>query len=246
MSELVFYTNPQSRGRIAHWMMEELAEPYETVWLDYGTTMKAPDYLAVNPMGKVPALRHGDAVVTEAAAICAYLGDRFPEKGLIPPPGSPARADYYRWLFFAAGPLEQAIIARSLGWEVPEGKHGQAGFGSLELTIDALDGWLSENDFIAGARFTMADTYVGSQFVWGLRFGSIPERPSFKAYVERITQRPAYAEANAIDAAIAAGIADPGAMVAGGFRLEAETAEAAGAEHMPGHGLIGPWAGARR
>ena len=101
--------------------------------------------------------------------------------------------------------LSEAIIARALGWEVPEGKSGTAGFGSLDLALDAIDGWLSANDFAAGNRFTMADTYVGSQFVWGLRFGSIPERPSFRAYVERITQRPAYAEANAIDAAIIKG-----------------------------------------
>ncbi len=111
MSDLVLYTNPQSRGRIAHWMMEELGEPYETVWVEYDQ-MKSPDYLAVNPMGKVPALRDGDTVVTEAAAICAYLADRFPERGLAPPAGSPARGAWYRWLFFAAGPVEQAVTAR--------------------------------------------------------------------------------------------------------------------------------------
>ena len=104
MSTLTLYTNPQSRGRIAHWMMEELGLPYETVWLDYGTSMKAPDYLAINPMGKVPALKHGGSVITEAAAICAYVADAFPQQGLRPAPGTPESAAYHRWLFFAAGP----------------------------------------------------------------------------------------------------------------------------------------------
>ena len=139
-------------------------------------------------------------MITECAAINHYLAETHPDKGLLPDPHE--KASYFRWLFFAAGPLEQAVVGKAMGWEVPEGKTGMAGFGSLELALDALDGWLSANDFIAGSRFTMADTYVGSQFVWGLRFGSIPERPSFRAYVDRITQRSAYIEANAIDAAI--------------------------------------------
>jgi glutathione S-transferase len=202
MAEFTFYTVAMSRGQIARWALHEAGADYDHVVFDWATR---PDALkALNPMNKVPTLVHhhggNDHVITECAGINHYLAETHPQAGLLP--DSHERAAYFRWLFFAAGPLEQAIIARSLGWEVPEGKHGQAGFGSLELTIDALDGWLSANDFIAGSRFTMADTYVGSQFVWGLRFGSIPERPSFKAYVERITQRPAYAEANAIDAAI--------------------------------------------
>ena len=114
MTDLTLYTHPQSRGRIAHWMMEELGESYETVWLDYGTSMKAPDYLAVNPMGKVPALRHGAVVVTESAAICAYVADAFPHHRLLPQTAA-ERAAYFRWLFFAAGPLEQAVVARTLG-----------------------------------------------------------------------------------------------------------------------------------
>ena len=138
MSELVFYTNPQSRGRIVHWMMEELGQPYRTVWLEFGPEMKSADYRAVNPMGKVPTLRHGEAVVTEAAAICAYLADAFPEAGLAPAPTSPERAPYLRWLFFAAGPLEQAVTAKALGWTVPPGREGMAGFGSYADTLDAL------------------------------------------------------------------------------------------------------------
>ena len=103
--ELVFYTTPTSRGRIVRWMLEEVGQPYRTELLDYGTTMKAPAYLAINPMGKVPAITHGDAVVTEAGAICAYLADAFPQAGLAPAPGDKARAPYFRWRFYAAGPF---------------------------------------------------------------------------------------------------------------------------------------------
>ena len=117
--ELVFYTNPMSRGRIVRWMLEEVGEPYRTEILEYGTTMKAPEYLRINPMGKVPALRHGDTVVTECAAICAYLADAFPEAGLAPPPGDRLRGPYYRWLFFAAGPLDAAATNKAFGFEVP-------------------------------------------------------------------------------------------------------------------------------
>jgi glutathione S-transferase len=211
MAEFTFYTVAMSRGQISRWALHEAGADYEHVVFDWAT--RPATFRDINPMNKVPALvhHHGghDHVITECAAINHYLAETHPQKGLLP--DSHERAAYFRWLFFAAGPLEQAIIARSLGWEVPEGKQGQAGFGSLDLTIDALDGWLSRNDFIAGNRFTMADTYVGSQFVWGLRFGSIPERPPFRAYVERITQRLAYGEANAIDAAIIKAAREPSA-----------------------------------
>lgn len=200
MSGLVLYTNPQSRGRIAHWMVEELGEPYETVWVEYGE-MKAPAYLAVNPMGKVPAIRDGDTVVTEAAAICAYLADRFPERGLAPPPGSTGRAAYYRWLFFAAGPVEQAVSARAMGWQVPEGKNAAVGFGSYGDTLDALETALSPGPWICGEQFTAADVYVGSQIGWGLMFGTIDKRPAFEAYVGRLFARPAAQRANDLNAA---------------------------------------------
>lgn len=199
MSALTLYTNPQSRGRIAHWMMEELGEPYETVWLDYGTTMKAPTYLAVNPMGKVPALRHGALVVTEAAAICAYLADHFPEKNLMPPPGSPARGDYFRWMFFAAGPLEQAVVARTLGWEVPEGRASMVGFGSYSDTLNALEAGLSRGGHVCGEQFTAADVYVGSSVIWGLQFGTIEKRPIFEAYAARLQGRDALVRAGRIN-----------------------------------------------
>jgi glutathione S-transferase len=137
--ELVLYTHPASRGRIARWMLEEVGQPYRTEILDYGTTMKAPAFRAINPMGKVPALRHGDTVVTEAAVICAYLADAFPEAGLAPPPGSRARAPYYRWLFFAAGPLEAAATNRALGVALADNRKRMAGYGSMDDVVAALD-----------------------------------------------------------------------------------------------------------
>ena len=201
VSDLYLYTNPQSRGRIAHWMMEELGLPYETRWLDYGTTMKSADYLAINPMGKVPALRHGSAVVTEAAAICAYVADAFPAAGLKPAPGTPESAAYHRWLFFAAGPLEQAVVARSLGWTVPEGRSRMVGFGSYEATIHALELALGAAPYVCGEHFTAADVYVGSSVGWGLMFGTIEKRPAFQAYAERVQARPAALRALALNEA---------------------------------------------
>jgi glutathione S-transferase len=209
MAEFTFYTVAMSRGQISRWALHEAGADYSQVVFDWAT--RPEDFCKINPMNKVPALVHhlaaGDQVITECAAINHYLAETHPAAGLLPEPHE--KAAYFRWLFFAAGPLEQALMARALGWQVPEGKSATAGFGSLELTLDALDSWLSANDYVAGDRFTMADTYVGSQFVWGLRFGSIPERPSFRAYVERITQRPAYSEANAIDAAIIKAAQEP-------------------------------------
>ena len=201
MNPLVLYTNPQSRGRIAHWMLEEIGLPYETVWLDYGPAIKAADYLAINPMGKVPTLRHGAAVVTEAAAICAYLADCFPEKNLIPPPGHGSRAAYYRWLFFAAGPLEAAVTAKALGWQVPEGKGVMTGFGSLGETLHALEAALTPGPYLCGEQFTAADVYVGSSLGWGMLFGTIESRPVFKAYADRVLARPAALQADRINEA---------------------------------------------
>jgi glutathione S-transferase len=201
---LTFYTNPMSRGRIARWMLEEVGEPYETVLLDYGTTMKGADYLAVNPMGKVPAIRHGETVVTEAAAICAYLADAFPDKGLAPPPASRARGPYYRWLFFAAGPVEAAVTGKSLGLLAPADKKMMAGYGSFEETIDALELAITPGPYICGEQFTAADLYVGAQIGWGMMFGSIEKRPAFAEYSGRLQARPAAIRAREIDDAIIA------------------------------------------
>ena len=208
---LILYTNPQSRGRIARWMCEELKEAagigYEAVVLDYDTTMKAPDYLAINPMGKVPAIVHDGTVVTEAAAICAYLGDAFPEAGLAPAVNDPARGPYYRWLFFAAGPLEQAIINRTLGVTQDTDRQRMVGYGSYDAAVAALEGWLGTHDFVTGARFTAADVYVGAAVAWGRAFGTLPKRADFEDYAARRMGRPAAARAEEIDEALAKGAA---------------------------------------
>ena len=196
---LVLYTNPMSRGRIARWMLEEIGQPYETVLLDYATTLKAPAYLAVNPMGKIPALTHGDAVVTECAAICAYLADAFPDAGLAPPIGSKARAPYFRWLFFAAGPVEAAITNKQMGFELAPGKERSAGYGSLAAVLNALEMAVTASPYLAGEQFTAADVYAGSQIGFGLRFGTIEKRPAFITYWDRISARLAYIRAAELD-----------------------------------------------
>ena len=198
--QLTFYTNPNSRGRIVRWMLEEIGCPYETEVLDYGTGMKSPAYLAINPMGKVPAIRHGEKIVTECAAICCYLADKFPEVGLAPPLGE--RADYYRWLFFAAGPVEAAVMNRHLGFEVSSEQERMVGYGHYRHVLDALELAVAGDEYIAGARFSAADVYVGSQIGWGLQFGTLEERPGFAAYWARISDRDAYRRANALDDAL--------------------------------------------
>ncbi len=202
--ELVFYTNPRSRGRIVRWMLEEIGQPYRTEVLDYGTTMKAPAYLAINPMGKVPALRHGDVVVTEAAAICAYLADAFPQAGLAPPPGDRLRGPYYRWLFFAAGPVEAAVSNKAFGFVVPPQREGNIGYGSFERVMNALEQAVSRADYLVGDKFTAADVYVGSQIGFGLMFKTVEPRPAFQQYWQRISARPAYARARELDEALIA------------------------------------------
>jgi glutathione S-transferase len=200
--ELVFYTHPMSRGRIVRWMLEEIGRPYRTEVLEFGRTMKAPEYLAINPMGKVPAIRHGDTVVTEAGAICAYLADVFPEAGLAPPPGDRRRGPYYRWMFFAAGPLEAAASNTALGFEVPPERRAMIGYGSLADVLDALERAVADDEYLTGTGFTAADLYVGSHIGWGMMFGTIEKRPAFERYWQRISGRPAAARANEIDDAL--------------------------------------------
>lgn len=199
MADFTFYTVAMSRGQIARWALHEAGADYEQVVFDWAT--RPDSFKDINPMNKVPTLvhHHGDHdhVVTEAAAICHYLAETHPDAGLLP--DEHEKASYFRWLFFAAGPLEQAVLAKALDWDVPEERQATAGFGSLDRTLDACADWLERNDFAAGDRFTMADVYFGSQFIWGLRFGSIPERAGFKSYVERLTAREKYLEALAID-----------------------------------------------
>lgn len=202
MAEITFYTNPMSRGQIARWMLEEVAEPYETMLLDYGTTMKAPEYLAVNPMGKVPAIKHGDTVVTEGAAICTYLADAFPAKELAPPPGDPLRGSYLRWMFFGAGPVEQAVTNYFLKWEPSPEQSMMVGYGGYGTVLDVLETLVASGPYLLGERFSALDVYLGSQIAWGIGFGTMDKRPGFEDYVARIAERPAYRKAKEIDAAL--------------------------------------------
>ena len=201
--EIVFYTNPMSRGQIVRWMLEEIGQPYRTEILLYESSMKAPAYLAINPMGKVPAITHRGQVVTECAAICAYLADAFPGAGLAPASGSPDRAAYYRWLFFAAGPLEAAVTNKSAGFVAGPDKARMMGYGTFEGTMDVLEKAVS-GGFLAGGKFSAADVYLGSQILWGLQFGSIEKRPAFETYAALLSARPAYQKAKAIDGALIA------------------------------------------
>lgn len=196
MSDLVFYTNPQSRGRIIRWMLEEIGEPYETEVIAYDE-LKSPSYLAVNPMGKVPAIRHDGKVVTECSAICAYLADVFPDAGLAP--RSNEKADYYRWMFYAAGPVEQAFTNHAVGWEVAGEKERMFGYGNYDRVVSVMDELLTLRDYVCGDRFTAADVYVGSQIMFPMQFGLIPERESFVRYRDRLQAREAYKRANQID-----------------------------------------------
>ena len=210
--EIVFYTNPMSRGRIVRWMLEEVGQPYRTVVLDYGTTMKAPEYLAVNPMGKVPAVTHRGVTVTECAAICTWLADAWPAAGLAPALNDPKRGTYLRWMFFGAGPLEAAVTAKSLNLLAPADKAGMAGYGSFEQVVDALETAVTDSGgpWLLGDRFSALDVYLGSQIGWGLQFKSLPEREAFKVYAGRLFQREAAVRARGIDDALVAAAATTG------------------------------------
>ena len=195
--QVTLYTNPMSRGRMVRWMLEEIGQPYTTEWVAYGPQMKSSEFLAINPMGKVPAIRHGDVVVSETPAIITYLADVFPEAGRAPAPA--ARADYYRWMFFAAGPLEAACTNKALAVEVPEERKAFVGYGSLELVLDTLEQAIKAKPFLAGETFTTADLYIASHLGISMMFGHIDQRPAFTDYVERMTNRDAYRRAVAID-----------------------------------------------
>ena len=204
MADISFFHNPMSRSQIVHWALREAGFDFETVPVDWNAKPQA--LLDANPMGKIPTIIHhaadGDVTISEAPAICHYLAEVAPGQTLLPTPRE--RGAYFRWLFFAAGPLEQAITARAMGWEVPEGREGMAGFGSYERTVDTLEWWLANHDFVCGERFTMADVYVGSAVDWGLVFGTLPDRPAFAAYAERFRARDAYRAAKDADNALIA------------------------------------------
>lgn len=210
MSDLVFYTNPMSRGRIIRWMLEEVGQPYETRVLQWETgAAKSADYLAINPMGKVPAIVHDGVVVTECAAICAYLADAFPQAGLAPPPGSRLRGPYYRWLFFGAGPIEQAVAAKMMNLEPSVEQRTSLGYGCMEDVLAAIAGAVEGRTYLVGDSFTAADLYLASHLSWGMNFGTLEKRPAFEAYAERHLQRPAALRADEIDNALIAQAAQP-------------------------------------
>ena len=193
-SEIIFYHNPMSRGQIIRWMLEEVGVPYDTEILDYASSMKDDEYRAINPMMKVPAISHNGKVVTECAAICAYLADVFPEAGLGPRENE--KADYYRWMFFAAGPLEQAITNNAAGFEPTPERQRMFGYGNYDLAVNALASHLAQHEYVCGSRFNAADVYVGSAVLWGTQFGTLPKLEPFLAYA-----RSAWAIAKPISAA---------------------------------------------
>ena len=204
MAGLTFFTNPMSRGQTVRWMLEEVGQPYDTEILDYSTTMKAEPYLSINPMGKVPAIRHNGRVVTEVAAICCYLADAFPEANLAPPP--PDRADYYRWIFFTAGPIEAAFTNKAMGWEAPPERQATLGYGSYDKALETLERYLASKPFITCDRFTAADLFVGAYVNFMLEFKLLDPRPAFTDYAARMTDREAFRRAREIDGKLIAGM----------------------------------------
>jgi len=206
MADLIFYTNPQSRGRIIRWMLEEVGQPYDTEVIAYDQ-IKSAAYLAVNPMGKVPAIKHRGHVVTECAAICAYLADVSPDAGLAP--RGDEKADYYRWMFYAAGPVEAAVSNKAVGWEPTPERERMFGYGNFDKVVAVLDELLTNRDYVCGDRFTAADVYVGSQIMFPMQFGMLPEIGSFVRYRDRLQARDAYRRAQDIDGQIAVQPAEP-------------------------------------
>lgn len=199
MADYTFFTNPMSRGQIARWALHEVGAKYEQVLINWNDKPEA--FLKANPMGKVPTIIHhtdsGDRIVTEGAAICLYLAEMHPEAGLLP--NDAEMADYYRWTFFASGPIEQAITARALKFEPTKQQEMMAGWGNLDRTVHTIAEKFSQSNWVCGDRFTMADVYVGSAVDWGLTFGTMPPQPSLVAYAERCQARAAYKAAKTID-----------------------------------------------
>jgi glutathione S-transferase len=203
--EIVLYHNPMSRGRIALWMMEEVGVPYRVELLEFEKQQqKSPEYMRLNPMGKIPTLVHNGTVVTEAAAICAYLADAFPATNLAPATSDPARGTYLRWFFFAANCLEAAVVDRMFN-RPPVERKGAIGYGSYEDALGTLESAaIAPGPFILGERFSAADVYIASAIGWGLMTKAIEPRPAFLAYTARATDRPAFKRANEKNNAFAA------------------------------------------
>ena len=199
MTDLTLYHAAPSRSSIALWMLEEIGEPYDVklLKLSAGDNMK-PDYLAINPMGKVPALKHRHTVITEVAAICTYLADEFPAKKLNVPAGTPQRGVYLKWLFFGPSCVEPAVIDRAAPRK-EEARRAMLGYGDFDTCMNVVAKAVDTGPWIMGEQFTAADVVTGSHVRWGMMFKMIPERPEFSAYAARIAARPAAQRAQARD-----------------------------------------------
>ncbi|MEQ4661326.1 glutathione S-transferase family protein [Providencia rettgeri] len=195
MSELVLFTNSMSRGNTVDLLLKILDVPYKRIELGYGADMHTAEYLAINPMAKVPALVDGDAVVTETAAICLYLADKFIEKGLAPALNDPKRADYYRWFLFTAGPIESAFTINNLGVQLDEEQQKSSGFGSVERTMACLEiGLNNAKPFICGEQFTAVDVYVGAFVMFLVKYQIMETTPAMQKYLDSLATIPAIAE----------------------------------------------------
>ena len=204
VTNLKFYTNPQSRGQIVRWMLEEVGQPYDTEILTYDGTLKGDAYRAINPMQKIPAIVHNGKVVTEVAAICLYLADAFPAAGLAPPPAE--RADYYRWTFFASGPIEAAFSNKVAGWEPTPERERMFGYGNFDRAVDTMEQAVTGKRFIADDKFSAADVVVGSQIGFMLMFKLLEPRPAFTAYIASVTDRDAWRRGKQLDEEAAAAL----------------------------------------
>lgn len=205
MNSLILYTNPMSRGRIVRWMLEEIGAPYDVRVLEFGAAMKTPEYLALNPMGKVPTLVHDGIVVTEVAAICAYLAESFPERALAPALRTPARAAYHRWLAFITGPLEMAITVKQNGWAINDDNSRAIGCGRLEDVLQTLGQQLATGGWLCGEDFTVVDLLLASYLGWYIQFQQIEPKPAYTAYVARAHERAAAQRAVQLDDALIKG-----------------------------------------
>ena len=204
MTDLTLFHGAPSRSSIVRWMLEETGEPYRLHLLDMKRgEQREPAFLAVNPMGKVPALKHGEVIVTETAAICLYLAEAFPKAGLDVPVGDPRRGAYLKWLFFGPSCLEPAVTDQAYK-RVAEAPRGALGYGDLQTVLDVLAEAVRSGPFILGDRFTAADVVIGSGLRWGMFFKMLPERREFLAYTACLNERPAFKRAQAKDQELAA------------------------------------------
>jgi glutathione S-transferase len=205
MPNITFYHAAPSRSSIVHWMLEELGQPYELELVSFKKgENRQPKFLAINPMGKLPTLKHGDAIITEAAAICTYLADAFPEAKLNVPIGDPQRGVYLKWMFFGPSCLEPAVSEKAFPRKEPPPRSA-LGFGDFDTVMDVLAQGVGKGaPYLMGSQFTAADVIIGSGLRWGTMFKLIPERPEFTAYVRRLSERPALRRATEKDAELQA------------------------------------------